>query len=40
MDFVKEEDERICRYCLDDDEDDGELISPCACSGGQKYVCN
>ena len=32
-----EEDERICRYCFDD-ESVGELISPCECKGGQKYV--
>jgi len=27
----------ICRYCLDGTES-GELISPCECKGGQKYV--
>mmetsp|Transcript_38593 Transcript_38593/g.99952 ORF Transcript_38593/g.99952 Transcript_38593/m.99952 type:complete len:467 (+) Transcript_38593:90-1490(+) len=32
-----EEDEKVCRYCFDG-EDDGPLISPCKCSGGQKYV--
>lgn len=29
--------EKMCRYCFEG-EDDGELISPCKCSGGQKYV--
>ena len=33
----EEEEERMCRYCLDDEEHE-DLISPCACSGGQKYV--
>lgn len=32
-----EEDEKICRYCFDGEEE-SELISPCKCSGGQKYV--
>ena len=36
------EDERICRFCLsgpaDGDDDGGELIAPCQCSGGQKWV--
>lgn len=32
-----EEDERICRYCFGD-ADEGTLIAPCACSGGQKWV--
>lgn len=31
------DEERLCRYCFDGEED-GELISPCNCSGGQKYV--
>lgn len=31
------EDEQICRYCFEGKED-GDLISPCKCSGGQKYV--
>mmetsp|Transcript_13779 Transcript_13779/g.18392 ORF Transcript_13779/g.18392 Transcript_13779/m.18392 type:complete len:549 (+) Transcript_13779:13-1659(+) len=31
------EEEKICRYCFDGEEV-GELISPCNCSGGQKYV--
>lgn len=26
--------EKVCRYCLEG----GEMISPCACSGGQKWV--
>jgi len=29
--------ERVCRFCLSDD-DAGDLISPCRCAGGQKYV--
>mmetsp|Transcript_21799 Transcript_21799/g.36732 ORF Transcript_21799/g.36732 Transcript_21799/m.36732 type:complete len:555 (+) Transcript_21799:92-1756(+) len=36
MEFMNEE-EKICRYCFDDNENES-LISPCACSGGQKYV--
>ena len=32
-----EGDEKICRFCFDD-ESEGELISPCNCSGGQKWV--
>lgn len=32
-----EDEERICRYCFEGDES-GELISPCICSGGQKFV--
>eukprot|EP00931_Biecheleriopsis_adriatica_P047315 TRINITY_DN27260_c0_g1_i1.p1 TRINITY_DN27260_c0_g1~~TRINITY_DN27260_c0_g1_i1.p1 ORF type:complete len:509 (-),score=95.66 TRINITY_DN27260_c0_g1_i1:152-1678(-) len=31
------EEEVICRYCFGGEED-GELISPCKCAGGQKYV--
>jgi len=31
------DEERICRYCFDG-EDEGDLISPCKCAGGQKYV--
>ena len=27
------EEEKICRYCFDDDADEP-LISPCACKGG------
>lgn len=34
---IEEPEERICRYCFEGDEV-GELISPCNCSGGQKYV--
>uniref|UniRef100_A0A061RWY6 Protein involved in mrna turnover and stability n=1 Tax=Tetraselmis sp. GSL018 TaxID=582737 RepID=A0A061RWY6_9CHLO len=30
-------DDDICRYCFEG-RDEGELISPCKCSGGQKYV--
>ncbi|KAH8065316.1 hypothetical protein JL721_8272 [Aureococcus anophagefferens] len=29
--------EKLCRYCFDGEEE-GELISPCACKGGQKWV--
>lgn len=29
--------EKVCRFCLGDD-DVHDLISPCKCSGGQKYV--
>ncbi|KDO22407.1 hypothetical protein SPRG_11359 [Saprolegnia parasitica CBS 223.65] len=32
-----EDDEVLCRYCFGD-EADGPLISPCKCSGGQKFV--
>ena len=31
-----EEDEKLCRFCFEEEE--GELIAPCACKGGQKYV--
>ena len=31
------EKDAICRYCFEGAEE-GELISPCACKGGQKYV--
>mmetsp|Transcript_47608 Transcript_47608/g.113320 ORF Transcript_47608/g.113320 Transcript_47608/m.113320 type:complete len:607 (+) Transcript_47608:60-1880(+) len=31
------EEDRLCRFCFEGDEED-ELISPCRCSGGQKYV--
>lgn len=34
---AEEVDERICRYCFEG-EDEGELVSPCRCSGGQKWV--
>ena len=33
----EEDDEKLCRYCFDGEEE-GELISPCACRGGQKWV--
>jgi len=29
--------ERLCRYCFEGEED-GELVSPCRCAGGQKWV--
>ena len=32
-----EEEEALCRYCFDGEEY-GELLSPCDCKGGQKYV--
>ena len=32
-----EDDEKLCRYCFDGEEY-GELLSPCDCSGGQKWV--
>lgn len=32
-----DENEKLCRYCFDDEEY-GELLSPCDCSGGQKWV--
>lgn len=32
-----DDDDRICRYCLAD-ASEGELISPCACKGGQRWV--
>ena len=31
------EDEEMCRYCFEGSEE-GELISPCKCQGGQKRV--
>ncbi|CAD7931385.1 unnamed protein product [Amoebophrya sp. A25] len=32
--------DRICRFCFDEQDDNGntELISPCLCSGGQKWI--
>lgn len=33
----EEEEERLCRYCFEGAEA-GELISPCRCMGGQKWV--
>ena len=39
---VREEEEqaeeRRCRLCLGDDEDDGPLVQPCACRGSAKLV--
>ncbi len=35
--YVMQDDEKICRYCFDG-EDDGELISPCNCAGGSRVV--
>eukprot|EP00964_Phaeocystis_antarctica_P096157 scaffold62516_cov58-Phaeocystis_antarctica.AAC.4 len=32
-----EEDEVLCRYCFEGPEA-GELLSPCKCKGGQKWV--
>ena len=32
-----EEDEKLCRFCFEGEEE-GELIAPCACKGGQKWV--
>ena len=32
-----EEDEQLCRYCFEGPEA-GELLSPCECKGGQKWV--
>jgi hypothetical protein len=37
MEFTEDEEEKICRYCFEN-EDSENLISPCACKGGQKYV--
>ncbi|OQR95797.1 hypothetical protein THRCLA_07563 [Thraustotheca clavata] len=34
---MESDEEVLCRYCFGD-ESDGPLISPCKCSGGQKYV--
>ena len=33
----EDEGERMCRYCFDGEEE-GELIAPCACKGGQRWV--
>lgn len=33
----EDEDEKMCRYCFGGEED-GDLISPCKCAGGQKWV--
>ena len=32
------DEEKICRYCFGDENEEGGLISPCECKGGQKYV--
>lgn len=32
-----EDDDRLCRYCFEGEEA-GELLTPCKCSGDQKYV--
>lgn len=32
-----EEDDRICRFCFDGAAE-GELVAPCSCAGGQKWV--
>jgi hypothetical protein len=32
-----DDDEKICRYCFEGEEE-GELLSPCNCDGGQKWV--
>ncbi len=34
---AEDEEELMCRYCFDGEEE-GELLSPCNCSGGQKWV--
>ena len=39
MDLNPEEELRLCRICLEGEEiNKQEFISPCACSGTQKYV--
>eukprot|EP00930_Biecheleria_cincta_P073433 TRINITY_DN6072_c0_g1_i1.p1 TRINITY_DN6072_c0_g1~~TRINITY_DN6072_c0_g1_i1.p1 ORF type:complete len:611 (-),score=103.93 TRINITY_DN6072_c0_g1_i1:52-1848(-) len=35
--LADQDEERLCRYCFEGPEVD-ELISPCRCAGGQKYV--
>lgn len=34
------EEEKLCRFCFEGEGDDGtdQLISPCHCKGGQKYI--
>lgn len=32
------DEEKICRFCFDDEEEFGPLIAPCDCKGGQKYI--
>lgn len=34
---ASEEDERLCRFCFEGEEE-GELVSPCRCTGGQKWI--
>jgi hypothetical protein len=34
---MEDEEEDVCRYCFEG-ADEGELISPCNCKGGQKWV--
>ena len=33
----EDDDDELCRYCFEGREE-GELISPCKCDGGQKFV--
>ena len=37
MDEEDDEEERACRFCFCGEEE-GELISPCNCKGGQKWI--
>ena len=32
------EEEKICRFCFEEETPEKPLIAPCACKGGQKYV--
>lgn len=32
------EEEKLCRFCFDGEEEGGPLISPCDCKGGQKWI--
>ncbi|KAJ1462243.1 hypothetical protein M885DRAFT_506403 [Pelagophyceae sp. CCMP2097] len=34
---MEADEERMCRYCFENDEE-GDLIDPCACKGGQRWV--
>ena len=35
----EEDDEKLCRFCFDGENDeDGELVAPCDCKSGQKWV--
>jgi len=36
--MVTEEEEKLCRFCFDEEEEGNELISPCRCKGGQKWI--